>query len=110
MPSLLSASRAERPPGYDIVKYEDGMQILYDVLSKGVFIQFRSKSDFLKGPFQTSGRRYALRRIIAESSDGASPASNNGPGEDGKRLAYIAVSSRTALLSDRIDLPHLLHR
>lgn len=59
MPPRLGASRAERPPRYDIVKYEDGMQILYDVLSKGVFIQFRGKSDFLKGPFPN--QREAIR-------------------------------------------------
>ena len=35
------------------------MQILYDVLSKGVFIQFRGKSDFLKGPFPN--QREAIR-------------------------------------------------
>lgn len=68
MPPASALSRAERPPGYDIVKYEDGMQILYDVLSKGVFIQLRGKSGFLKAPFQSSGRRYALRRTTAESS------------------------------------------
>ncbi|MDC7259496.1 MULTISPECIES: hypothetical protein [unclassified Shinella] len=73
------------------MKYEDGMQILYDVLSKGVFIQFRGKSDFLKGPFQTSGKQYALRRTIAESSDGASPARNNGPeGKGTKHFPSIA--------------------
>lgn len=41
------------------MKYEDGMQILYDVLSKGVFVQFRGKSDFLKGPF--ASQREAIR-------------------------------------------------
>ncbi|MCJ8056879.1 hypothetical protein GB928_023745 [Shinella curvata] len=33
------------------MKYEAGMQILYDVVSKGVFIQFRGRSEFLTGPF-----------------------------------------------------------
>ena len=33
------------------MRYEPGMQIIYDVLKKGVFVEFRGRSDYLPGPF-----------------------------------------------------------
>ncbi|WLR94262.1 hypothetical protein [Shinella zoogloeoides] len=33
------------------MQYENGMQIIYDVLKKGVFVEFRGKSEYLAGPF-----------------------------------------------------------
>lgn len=33
------------------MKYEPGMQIIFDVLSKGVFIEFRGIGHYLDGPF-----------------------------------------------------------
>jgi hypothetical protein len=33
------------------MKYEPGMQIVYDVLQKGVFVEFRGSSHYLPGPF-----------------------------------------------------------
>ena len=35
------------------MKYEQGMHIIYDVLKKGVFIEFRGRSDYLPGPFSS---------------------------------------------------------
>jgi hypothetical protein len=35
------------------------MRILYDVISKGAFVRFRGKSEFLKGPFRN--RQEAIR-------------------------------------------------
>jgi len=32
--------------------YESGMQVIYDVLKKGVFVEFRGRSHYLEGPFQ----------------------------------------------------------
>ena len=31
--------------------YEAGMQIIFDVLRKGVFVEFRGTSKYLEGPF-----------------------------------------------------------
>jgi hypothetical protein len=41
------------------MKYESGMQIIYDVLKKGVFVEFRGRSHYLDGPF--SSQREAVR-------------------------------------------------
>lgn len=41
------------------MKYENDMRILYDVVSKGVLIQFRGKTEFLEGPFPD--RREAIK-------------------------------------------------
>ena len=35
------------------MKYETGMHIVYDVLSKGVLVEFRGRSHYLAGPFKT---------------------------------------------------------
>jgi hypothetical protein len=35
------------------MKYEIGMHIVYDVLAKGVLVEFRGKSHYLAGPFKT---------------------------------------------------------
>ncbi len=40
------------------MKYEDGMLILYDVVKKGVFIEFRGLSYYLPGPY--AGQKEAL--------------------------------------------------
>lgn len=37
------------------MKYEAGMQIIYDVLTKGVFIEFRGIGHYLEGPFASKG-------------------------------------------------------
>jgi hypothetical protein len=31
--------------------YEAGMQIIFDVVNKGVFVEFRGKTEYLPGPF-----------------------------------------------------------
>ena len=41
------------------VRYEVGMQIIYDVLKKGVFIEFRGVGHYLEGPF--ASQREAVR-------------------------------------------------
>lgn len=41
------------------MKYESGMQIIYDVLKKGVFIEFRGRTEYLEGPF--ANQRAAMR-------------------------------------------------
>lgn len=41
------------------MKYEPGMQIIYDVLRKGVLIEFRGVGHYLDGPFAT--QREAVR-------------------------------------------------
>lgn len=41
------------------MKYESGMQIIYDVLKKGVFVEFRGRSHYLEGPF--ANQREAIR-------------------------------------------------
>nr|WP_314092868.1 hypothetical protein [uncultured Shinella sp.] len=41
------------------MKYESGMQIIYDVVKKGVFIEFRNRSHYLEGPFPS--QRDAIR-------------------------------------------------
>jgi len=41
------------------MKYESGMQIIYDVLKKGVFVEFRGRSHYLEGPF--ASQREAMR-------------------------------------------------
>jgi hypothetical protein len=33
------------------MKYEEGMQIIFDVLNKGVFVEFRGRTEYLAGPF-----------------------------------------------------------
>lgn len=33
------------------MRYEAGMQVVYDVLKKGVFVEFRGRSHYLAGPF-----------------------------------------------------------
>lgn len=40
------------------MKYEDGMQIIYDVLSREVSIEFRGVGHYLEGPF--ASRREAV--------------------------------------------------
>lgn len=35
------------------MRLEAGMQIIYDVLTKGVFIEFRGVGHYLDGPFKT---------------------------------------------------------
>ena len=50
------------------MEYEHGMQIIYDVLKKGVFVVFRGKSEYLVGPFVNqreaikAGEQYCLDR------------------------------------------------
>lgn len=41
------------------MKYEAGMQIIYDVVQKGVFIEFRGVGHYLEGPF--ASRSEAVR-------------------------------------------------
>ncbi len=43
------------------MKYESGMQIIYDVLKKGIFVEFRGGSNYLEGPFAT--QRDAIRAV-----------------------------------------------
>ena len=33
------------------MKYEQGMHIIYDVMKKGVLVEFRGTSHYLEGPF-----------------------------------------------------------
>lgn len=33
--------------------YENGMQIIYDVLKKGVFVEFRGRSHYLEGQYKS---------------------------------------------------------
>lgn len=35
------------------MKYEHGMQIIYDVLKKGVFVEYRGQTNYLPGPFSS---------------------------------------------------------
>ncbi|UNK36606.1 hypothetical protein MNR02_08770 [Shinella sp. H4-D48] len=35
------------------MKYETGMQIVYDVLNKGILVEFRGQPHYFPGPFKT---------------------------------------------------------
>ena len=60
------------------MNYENGMQIIYDVLKKGVLVDFRGQTHYLPGPFPS--QREAIR-----AGESFCREQGWGPGQDTQR-------------------------